>query len=366
DLGDDAVRRLLDDPAGELAADDAQVAERLAGAEPPLVVEQGEPRRGAAAARRAIDLAVGEDGDVPLGERLVALLLPEDDPVEVAQLGLPRMDDLVVASEVRLDRAAELDQPRELARLDALRQRGVERAAERDVDAAARGLQAPCVYERGDVAEADRDNAAVRDPRGRRQATGGRVDDDLRPGDAAALDRPRDERDRPVAARGRVAGVVEEDDAEVRPVVLRLGDVAAVHVGVPARLVDEQPPDAVQVLRGVAPLVEDALSRDRLDAAGDDPEGLPAGVVVDRPDQRPVKRGSRFSRKAATPSRKSSVFVAALCSSASSASCSSSVAVGAASKRRFVSPIPAVGPAAYLAASSAARAGSAPVSTTSS
>ncbi len=62
--------------------------------------------------------------------------------------------------------------------------------------------------------------------------------------------------------------------------------------------------------------------------------------------QRPVKRGWRFSRKAATPSLKSSVLVAALCSSASSASCSSSVAFTAPSKSRFVIPMPAVGPAA--------------------
>ena len=69
DLGDDAGGDLLDHAAGELAADDAQVAERLADREPALVVEQRQPRRRAAAARRAVDLAVGEDGDVALRER---------------------------------------------------------------------------------------------------------------------------------------------------------------------------------------------------------------------------------------------------------------------------------------------------------
>ena len=65
-------------------------------------------------------------------------------------------------------------------------------------------------------------------------------------------------------ARGRVAGVVEEDDAEVGAVVLRLGDEAAVHVGVPARLVDEQPAQVVEPLGGVAALLEDRVAAERL------------------------------------------------------------------------------------------------------
>ena len=56
--------------------------------------------------------------------------------------------------------------------------------------------------------------------------------------------------------------------------------------------------------------------------------------------------GSRFSRKAATPSRKSSVCVAAVWSWASSSSCSSSVLVSARSKSRLVMPTPRVGIAA--------------------
>src|SRR5581483_8745172 len=67
-----------------------------------------------------------------------ALLLPEDHPVDVPQLGLVRVDDVVRRLEVGLDRPAELDQPRQLARLDRLLERRVERAAERDVDLAAR------------------------------------------------------------------------------------------------------------------------------------------------------------------------------------------------------------------------------------
>ena len=100
----------------------------------PLPVEQREPRRGAAAARRAVHLAVGEHRDVPLCERPLALVLPEDDPVHVAQLGLERMDDVVLGFERALELPAELDQPRKLPWLDPLLDGGVERAAERDVD----------------------------------------------------------------------------------------------------------------------------------------------------------------------------------------------------------------------------------------
>ena len=88
-----------------------------------------------------------------------------------------------------------------------------------------------------------------------------------------------------MTARRRVAGVVEEHDAEVGAVVVRRHDVAAVHVGVAARLVDEQPADVVEPLERVAASLEDRRAPERLDAAGDDPERLAPGVVVDRPDR---------------------------------------------------------------------------------
>src|SRR4051794_6211496 len=77
------------------------------------------------------------------------------------------------------------------------------------------------------------------------------------------------------------------------------------------------------------------VPRDRVDA------------LVDRGHaQRPTKRGARFSRNAATPSRKSSVAVASFCSRASSSSCSSTVLSAAAANSRFVSATARVGAAA--------------------
>src|SRR5262249_62357993 len=140
---------------------------------------------------------------------------------------------------------------------DPLFDRGVVRAAERDIGVAAGGGQAARMHERGDVPEPHRRDPAVLDPGDSRQPAGWDIDDAPRPLDASALDRPGYERDRAVAARGRVASIVEEDDAEVSPLVLRLGDEAAVHVCVPARLVDEQAPDMVELRRGEPPLVED-------------------------------------------------------------------------------------------------------------
>ena len=69
---------------------------------------------------------------------------------------------------------------------------------------------------------------------------------------------------------------MEEHDAEIGARVVRLDDEAAVHVGVPARLVDEQPPNVVEPLERIAPLVEDGGAARRLDAARDDPERLAA------------------------------------------------------------------------------------------
>ena len=306
------------------------------------------------ASRAEVPLPQGERSTSPSAKTvtfrwvsgILALLLPEDHPVDVAQLGLARVDDLLIRLQVGLDRPAELDQPREVCGLDALRAGGVERASERDVDPVARRLEVASVHERRHVPKAHRHDATLLDPGNRWQPSRRHVDDDLRPLDQPALDRPGDECDRPVPTGRRVAGVVEEDDAEVCPFVLRLGDEAAVHVRVAARLVDEQAADVVDVLGGVAPLVEDPRAGERLDAAGDDPEGLARGVVVDRPDQRPLKFGGRFSRNAVTPSRKSSVFVAAAWSRASSSSCSSSVARVARSRRCLVIPIATVGPAA--------------------
>ncbi len=146
---------------------------------------------------------------------------------------------------------------------------------------------------RGHVAEANGLHVPVLDARDRLQPSRRAVDDHARLRldgfHDPALDRPRDERDRAVAARGRVARVVEEDDAEVGALVLGLGDEAAVHVGVAARLVDEQAADVVDVLEGVAPLVEDRASGEGVDAAGDDAERLAGRVVVDR-------RNAHFAR----------------------------------------------------------------------
>ena len=144
---------------------------------------------------------------------------------------------------------------------DALGKEGVEGAAERDVDRAARRFEPARVDVGRHVPEADGANVAGLDAGDRLEAPGGAVDNDARLRldrlDHAGLERPGDERDRAVAAGGRVAGVVEEDDAEVGAVVLRLGHEAAVHVRMAARLVDEQLPDVVEVLERVPSLVED-------------------------------------------------------------------------------------------------------------
>jgi len=85
-----------------------------------------------------------------------------------------------------------------------------------------------------------------------------------------------------VAAGGRIARVVKEDDPEVGAVVLRLRDEAAVHVRVAARLVDEQPAHLVEVLCCEAPLLEDRPPFERWHPARDDPERFARGVVIDR------------------------------------------------------------------------------------
>ena len=86
-----------------------QVPELLAARQTAGAVEQREPRGRAAAARRAIDLAVREDGDVALGQRVLALLLPEDHAVDVAKLRLERVDDVLPRLDLALQLTPELD-----------------------------------------------------------------------------------------------------------------------------------------------------------------------------------------------------------------------------------------------------------------
>ena len=88
-------------------------------------------------------------------------------------------------------------------------------------------------------------------------------------------------------ARGRIPRVVEEDAAEIGACIVRLDHEAAVHVRVPTRLVHEQPPHVVELLRGVPPTLEHGRSPECPHPAGHDPERLAAGVVVGRRDGHP-------------------------------------------------------------------------------
>ena len=140
-------------------------------------------------------------------------------------------------------------------------------------------------HERGHVPEAHRPDPAVLDGRPRLEAPRRDVDDDavdaLASRDHPVVERPGDERDRPVPAGRRVALVVEEDDPEVGAVVVRRDDVAAVHVRMPARLEDEQPPHVVGLLEREAPALQDRRTLEGRRPARDDAEGLAARVVVD-------------------------------------------------------------------------------------
>ncbi len=180
----------------------------------------------------------------------------------------------------------------ERGRFDAAVEGAAERHVERDEAVRRPDRDVPREHERRDVPEPDRlDPAVVVEPRRADQPPARHVDRDT--DDAvrrhgrkpARVDRPRDQRDRAVAARGRVALVVEEHDAEVRPVVVGRRHERPVHVGVAARLVDQQPADVIEVVHRPAPALEDGPALEVGDAAGHDPERLAGRVVVDGPDR---------------------------------------------------------------------------------
>ncbi len=131
--------------------------------------------------------------------------------------------------------------------------------------------------------------------------------------DQPRVHRPGAERHGAVAARGGVAVLVPEQHAQVRALVVRRDDEAAVHPAVAARLVREQPADVVQRAGarggGAAAGAErdgaalgDGAARDGRQAGGDDPERLARRVVVDGLDHglyRSVGHGLRAAHPAA-------------------------------------------------------------------
>jgi hypothetical protein len=196
------------------------------------------------------------------------------------------VDELLPRLELVLDLTAELDQARHALLLHRERRfhRGIEGAAEGDVDGQAGGLEPARLHVGGHVREADALDPAVPYRGDGLEPARRHVDDDagLPPGgfEPAGLERPCDERDRAVPAGGRVARVMEEDDAEVGALVVGLGDEAAVHVRMSAGFVDEQLAHVIQPLERKAALVEDRGALERRHTAGDDAKRLAGGVVV--------------------------------------------------------------------------------------
>ena len=87
-----------------------------------------------------------------------------------------------------------------------------------------------------------------------------------------------------MATGGRVPGVVEEDGAELCAVVVARQDEAAVHVGVPARLEDQQLADPIVIAERRRATLEHRRPLQQRCAARDDAERLAGGVVVGRLD----------------------------------------------------------------------------------
>ena len=185
------------------------------------------PERSSSASRADVPLPHGERSTSPSAKTvtlrcvsgLSRLLLPEDHAVDVAELRLERVDDVLPRLDLTLQLTAELDQSRKLAGIDALLDRGVERPPK-----ATSTVRSPSSTP---SAQTNAGTFRKRTERTRPSSTCAQVSS--RPEGTSTttwfspssrsthslVERPRDERDRPVPARRRVARVVEEDDAEV-------------------------------------------------------------------------------------------------------------------------------------------------------
>jgi hypothetical protein len=174
------------------------------------------------------------------------------------------------------------------AQAERLRQHeGVERTAPRDVRLDLAGVDATGGHARRHVDERHLVHRAGRTTHTRGDAPRRDVDHHVDPPiggsrDAPGFHRPRTQRNRSVPARGRVAVLVPEQHAEGGTLVVGRDDEAAVHVGMAARLVTQQPAQTVDTLRrrgALAPLSH-VRARDLPDVTDDDPEWLTGRVVV--------------------------------------------------------------------------------------
>lgn len=171
------------------------------------------------------------------------------------------------------------------------RRKCVNRTAVGYVDLGSGGAHAAGDDIRRNVAKRHTLHQAGSSPHARDDAAGGHVDRDVdltvlgRP-HPARFDRPGAEGDRPVAARGRVAVLVPEQDPQVCATIVGRHEETAVHVRVPARLVAEEPAHAVDPIaapRVIAP-VANGRPADLERGSVDDPKRLAGGVVVGRLD----------------------------------------------------------------------------------
>ena len=85
-------------------------------------VQRGQPCRRSGATWRAVDLAVGEDRDVPLLGRPEAL--PEDHAVDAGEIGLVGVDDCDRALECRPQLPLQVDELGEIGRVEPKAERG--------------------------------------------------------------------------------------------------------------------------------------------------------------------------------------------------------------------------------------------------
>ena len=106
----------------------------------------------------------------------------------------------------------------------------------------------------------------------------------LRDGDQALIDDVAAERDGRVTAHGRITFIMQEEHREVRAGQVRLDGHHPVHVVVTPRLEDQQFTQMVEMVEGVAALVQDRLTQYRRIARRDDTHGLAARVHVHRLD----------------------------------------------------------------------------------
>ncbi len=270
---------------------------------PPGIVK-GSSGAQACSSRAPVNLAVGENADIPAVMGRVLCFPDDDGPVKKSQVLLEGMPDGGLGHDRLFDQVAHLDEspeelwqkryPKVLCPAKCIKGPPEGNIISHSSNPGHIDLLVKHTNKGGDVEERDRFHLAAGDLGECLDLSGRRVDLKDRlfaiiP-DQASFERSCHQGDDSMSTHRAEPLVMEEQDSEVTVRGNRLSQDTPVHVGMTPRLPHERCPEFVEMLLGIATFLDDCLAWNRGQAFSDDPQRLAGGMGIDRLDEEPAGR----------------------------------------------------------------------------